>query len=297
MPSLERSAFPGIKKKSKAGKFERLTELDTDFPDKRDLYPDDAFDIEAGPSGYPSITYPTFEETDFPKLIEPEKRETVNTQNETLIKTTDQSVKKSNNFNLPLLKKCFNRKKKFERLTELVTDFPDKKDFYPDDVSVLQHFHYLVSDPSGYPNITYPTFDETDFQKFIEPEKRETVNTQNETLTKTADQSEKKSNNFHLALLKKRFNRKKKIFDFYSCGDCGNYCTYSSKGFRSHCITVHKIGVQKDRTWDRFGHPFELEVEETTDTSPTSAIQLEDLDEQRQLEWALKDSAMMYAAK
>ncbi|GFY74698.1 uncharacterized protein TNIN_184571 [Trichonephila inaurata madagascariensis] len=180
---------------------------------------------------------------------------------------------------------------KFERLTELVTDFPDKKDFYPDDAFDIE------AGPSGYPNITYPTFDETDFQKFIEPEKRETVNTQNETLTKTADQSEKKSNNFHLALLKKRFNRKKKIFDFYSCGDCGDYCTFSSKGFRSHCITVHKIGVQKDRTWDRFGHPFELEVEETTDTSPTSAIQLEDLDEQRQLEWALKDSAMMYAAK
>ncbi|GFU83408.1 uncharacterized protein TNCV_1345931 [Trichonephila clavipes] len=164
-------------------------------------------------------------------------------------------------------------------------------------VSALLWGFDIEAGPSGYPNITYPTFEGTDFHKIIEPENRETNTTLNETLIKTADQSIKKSNKFNLALLKKFFNRKQKIFDFYSCSFCGDYSTFSSKGFRSHCITVHKIGVQKDRTWDRFGHPFELEVTETTKTSPTSEVQLEDLDEQRQLEWALKDSAMMYAAK
>ncbi|GFQ67991.1 uncharacterized protein TNCT_407471 [Trichonephila clavata] len=93
------------------------------------------------------------------------------------------------------------------------------------------------------------------------------------------------------------FRRKSKIlsfFTFYSCELCGDYCSFSSKGFRSHRVTVHKIGVLKERTWDRFGHPFEpLE----TETPPAPEINPNDLDEQRQLEWALKDSALMYAAK
>ncbi|GFW82284.1 uncharacterized protein TNCV_3817651 [Trichonephila clavipes] len=51
------------------------------------------------------------------------------------------------------------------------------------------------------------------------------------------------------------------------------------EGISHHRTTVHKIGVQKKRTWDRFGHPFEpLEGEETTKISPTSEIKLEDLD-------------------
>ncbi|GFY58457.1 uncharacterized protein TNIN_423341 [Trichonephila inaurata madagascariensis] len=85
------------------------------------------------------------------------------------------------------------------------------------------------------------------------------------------------------------------IFNFYWCDVCGNYCTFSSKGYCSHRITVHKTDVQKERTTlDRFGHPFEQEDEEPP---PASEIKPEDLDEQRQLEWALKDSAIMYAAK
>ncbi|GFU80600.1 uncharacterized protein TNCV_534741 [Trichonephila clavipes] len=148
--------------------------------------------------------------------------------------------------------------------------------------------------PSGYPNIRYPTFEPSDFQHLIESEKAETNTTQIETVITTTNKTVKKSNIFSFAPLKKLFGRKKKIFDFYWCDVCGNYSTFSSKGFRSHRITVHKIGVQKERTWDRFGHPFEPEEEETP---PACEIQPEDMDEQRQLEWALKDSAIMYAAK
>ncbi|GFT93283.1 uncharacterized protein TNCV_2220411 [Trichonephila clavipes] len=76
------------------------------------------------------------------------------------------------------------------------------------------------------------------------------------------------------------------IFDFYWCDICGDYCTFRSKGFRSHRVMVHRIGVQKYRTWDRFGRPFEPEDE---DTSSTPQIQPKNLVEQRHLEWAVKD--------
>ncbi|GFX34546.1 uncharacterized protein TNCV_3657841 [Trichonephila clavipes] len=128
--------------------------------------------------------------------------------------------------------------------------------------------------PSGYPNIEYPTFEPT--------------------VIKSEDKSGKKTKVFNLTAVKKLFSRNKKIFDFYCCDVCKDYSTFSSKGFRCHRVTVHRIGVQKYRTWDRFGHPFE---QEDAATSPTSEIKIEDLDEHRQLEWALKDSALMYAAK
>ncbi|GFQ82967.1 uncharacterized protein TNCT_436851, partial [Trichonephila clavata] len=152
----------------------------------------------------------------------------------------------------------------FERLTEQVDAIPVKKEF-----STGNEFD-VVAGPSGYPNIKYPSFDQNDF---------ELTSSENRNI---------------FTLYKKRLFRKKKIFTFYSCELCGDYCSFSSKGFRSHRVTVHKIGVLKERTWDRFGHPFEpLE----TETPPAPEINPNDLDEQRQLEWALKDSALMYAAK
>ncbi|GFQ90415.1 uncharacterized protein TNCT_709991 [Trichonephila clavata] len=141
----------------------------------------------------------------------------------------------------------------------------------------------MEAGPSGYPNIKYPTFDQDDFE-LIE-------NTSEHENPKTAATPDNRN---IFAMIKKRLNRKKKIFNFYCCDLCGNYCTFSSKGFRSHRMTVHKIGVLKERNWDRFGHPFEPPE---TEIPPPSQIKPEDLDEQRQLEWALKESALMYAAK
>ncbi|GFQ95774.1 hypothetical protein TNCT_205251 [Trichonephila clavata] len=84
------------------------------------------------------------------------------------------------------------------------------------------------------------------------------------------------------------------IFNFYCCDLCGENYSFSSKGFSSHRVSIHRIGVLKERTLDRFGHPFKpLETEDPT----ASQINPEDLDEQCKLEWALKDSALMYAAK
>ncbi|PRD31740.1 UNVERIFIED_CONTAM: hypothetical protein NCL1_22674 [Trichonephila clavipes] len=144
----------------------------------------------------------------------------------------------------------------------------------------------IVAGTSGYPNITYPTFKQTDFKNCFVSDNPETITTKNETILKIADKSVTKSKIFNFAPLKKCFTRKKKIFDFYWCDICGDYCTFRSKGFRSHRVMVHRIGVQKYRTWDRFGRPFEPEDE---DTSSTPQIQLKNLVEQRHLEWAVKD--------
>ncbi|PRD24885.1 UNVERIFIED_CONTAM: hypothetical protein NCL1_42500 [Trichonephila clavipes] len=76
------------------------------------------FDIGAGPSGYPNIRYPTFEPSDFQHLIESEKAETNTTQIETVITTTNKTVKKSNIFSFAPLKKLFGRKKKEQRQLE-----------------------------------------------------------------------------------------------------------------------------------------------------------------------------------
>ncbi|GFQ90414.1 uncharacterized protein TNCT_709981 [Trichonephila clavata] len=199
---------------------------------------------------------------------------------------------------------------KFQLLAELDDAVTEKKKYPPvnitqvnaalDTSSVLkdtcvdsEFFFDIEAGPSGYPNINYPTFTQDDFKltgNSTETDNAKTVTSPNK--NEIEIKSLKKQNTF--SLIKKRFSRKREIFNFYSCELCGDYCSFSSKGFRSHRVTVHKIGVLKERTWDRFGHPFEpLE----TEIPPPSQIKLEDLDEQRQLEWALKESALMYAAK
>ncbi|GFR04504.1 uncharacterized protein TNCT_479611 [Trichonephila clavata] len=138
---------------------------------------------------------------------------------------------------------------KFERLTELEDSIPEDKELSPDN----KEFD-TDAGPSSYPNI-------------------KTVTAPNIFVIEAAEKSLKKQNMF--TVIKKRFNRKKKIFNFYSCELCGEYCSFSSKGFRSHQVTVHKIGVLKERTWDRFGHPFEPLKSETP---PASEINPNDLD-------------------